>query len=192
MTGAAPKVAAADAYVELVRKVAHTIARGLPRHVEARELYGAGTLGLMDALERYEAGRGVPFEAYAALRIRGTILDELRKRDWVPRGVRQRIRAGEEHAPVMLEVGAKGLELVDAREGALDTLVAFAEAGAVVAALKALPARERHVMERYVLDGWKLKEIGVELGLTECRICQLHGAAVERMRAHVDAQLGAA
>lgn len=79
-------------YAPMVRQVASRIAAGLPPQVDFSDLVSAGVIGLIDAIERFDASHGAPFEAYAHLRIRGAILDELRSQDWVPRQVRARQR----------------------------------------------------------------------------------------------------
>ncbi len=79
-------------YSPLVRSVAHRVAAGLPSHVEIGDLVQAGVFGLADAVERFDPERCPRFESYAAQRIRGAILDELRAQDWVPRTVRGRAR----------------------------------------------------------------------------------------------------
>src|SRR5581483_5828216 len=65
---------------------------GLPAHVEEGDLVSYGLLGLMNAIERYDPGRDTKFETYAISRIKGSIIDELRSLDWVPRSVRSRSR----------------------------------------------------------------------------------------------------
>ena len=62
----------------------------LPPHVEVDDLISVGVLGLMDAIEKYDPDRGAKFKTYAEFRVRGSILDELRILDWVPRSVRQK------------------------------------------------------------------------------------------------------
>jgi RNA polymerase sigma factor for flagellar operon FliA len=79
-------------YGRLVRGVAVKMAGGLPAHVEVADLVQSGMFGLMDAVERFDPEREVRFESYAAQRIRGAMLDELRAQDWVPRSVRGRRR----------------------------------------------------------------------------------------------------
>jgi RNA polymerase sigma factor for flagellar operon FliA len=79
-------------YWSLVERTARRLGADLPPHVERADLVSYGLLGLLDAIDRYDRGRGVPFEAYAAIRIRGAVLDGLRSIDWVPRSVRGRIR----------------------------------------------------------------------------------------------------
>src|SRR5207244_13644585 len=65
---------------------------GLPAHVDEGDLVSYGLLGLIGAIERYDPERDVKFETYAIARIKGSIIDELRAMDWVPRSVRARAR----------------------------------------------------------------------------------------------------
>lgn len=78
-------------YHPLVTRVARKVGRRLPARVEPEDLVSWGTLGLIDALDRFDPELG-KFEAFAAPRIRGSILDEIRGMDWVPRSVRARDR----------------------------------------------------------------------------------------------------
>lgn len=82
-------------YAPLVKYVAGRVAVGMPAHVEHADLVSYGIFGLMDAIERFEPNRGYKFETYAVSRIRGSIIDELRSVDWVPRSVRTRARQVE-------------------------------------------------------------------------------------------------
>ena len=77
-----------ESYLPLVWKVARQVARRLPAHVEVAELIGAGTIGLVSAMERYEPALCDRFAGYAEIRIRGAILDQLREMDWMPRSAR--------------------------------------------------------------------------------------------------------
>ena len=77
-------------YKPLVKYTAERLHNKLPDKVELDDLISAGTFGLMDAIDAFDAGRGVKFETYCSPRIRGSILDELRSMDWVPRLVRAR------------------------------------------------------------------------------------------------------
>jgi RNA polymerase sigma factor for flagellar operon FliA len=79
-------------YAPLVRQVAHRVAAGLPSYVDHADLAQSGVFGLIDAVERFDPERCPRFESYAAQRIRGAILDELRAQDWIPRTVRGRVR----------------------------------------------------------------------------------------------------
>jgi RNA polymerase sigma factor for flagellar operon FliA len=79
-----------ERYRDLVRYCAERLHSKLPDKVELDDLISAGIFGLMDAIDAFDPGRGVKFETYCAPRIRGSILDELRSMDWVPRLVRAR------------------------------------------------------------------------------------------------------
>lgn len=72
----------------LVHHVVFQVAVHFPRHVEREELVRAGALGLVEAARRYDGSRGVPFNRFAAQRIRGAIIDAVRAADWAPRSVR--------------------------------------------------------------------------------------------------------
>jgi RNA polymerase sigma factor FliA len=79
-------------YAPLVKYVASRVATGLPASVEQADLVSYGMFGLIDALGKFEPGRGNKFETYAIPRIKGAIIDELRAMDWVPRSVRFKAR----------------------------------------------------------------------------------------------------
>lgn len=82
-------------YLPLVKLIAGRVAIGLPQHVDKDDLTGNGFFGLLEAIERYDPGRGIKFETYAVVRIRGSILDSIRAQDWVPATIRQRARQYE-------------------------------------------------------------------------------------------------
>ncbi len=77
-------------YAPMVKYVANRIALRLPPHIEVDDLISVGVIGLIDAIEKYDPTRGAKFKTYAEFRVRGSILDELRSMDWVPRSVRQK------------------------------------------------------------------------------------------------------
>jgi RNA polymerase sigma factor FliA len=81
-----------EAYLPIVQSAAERMFTRLAGQVELVDLANSGALGLMEALESFDPGRGVKFETYCAPRIRGAMLDELRSMDWVPRLVRSRQR----------------------------------------------------------------------------------------------------
>ena len=87
--GTLPKDDYAREYAPLVRKLAHQMIARLPANVELDDMIQAGMIGLMEAAARFEQSQGVAFEAYAANRIRGAMLDELRANDWLPRSARK-------------------------------------------------------------------------------------------------------
>lgn len=83
------------AYSPLVKYVAGRLGSGLPAHLDEGDLVSYGLLGLIGAIERFEPERNIKFETYAVSRIRGSIIDELRALDWVPRSVRSWARKVE-------------------------------------------------------------------------------------------------
>ena len=83
-------------YAPLVKYVAGKVAIGMPNNVEFDDLVGFGVFGLFDAIEKYDPAKHVKFKTYAVTRIRGSIFDELRSIDWVPRSVRQKSREVED------------------------------------------------------------------------------------------------
>jgi RNA polymerase sigma factor for flagellar operon FliA len=89
-------------YAPLVKRMAHHLLTRLPASVQLDDIVQAGMMGLMDAINRYEADQATQFETYASQRIRGAMLDELRSSDWLPRGLRRKQR-GIEQALARLE-----------------------------------------------------------------------------------------
>jgi len=79
-------------YAGLVKLVAGRLSMYLGYNVEYDDLVGYGTFGLIDAIDKFDHMKGVKFETYASLRIRGAILDQIRKMDWIPRSIRQKQR----------------------------------------------------------------------------------------------------
>jgi RNA polymerase sigma factor for flagellar operon FliA len=75
-------------HMPLVRMIAERVLQTLPKSIELDDLSSAGTFGLMDAINGFDLTRGIKFKTYCTTRIRGSILDELRSQDWVPRLVR--------------------------------------------------------------------------------------------------------
>ena len=202
------------------------------------DLLSQALVGLIDAVDRFDPGRGIKFETYAYHRIRGAVMDMLRDMDWLPRSVRQREHdmasaysrlLGALGYPPSDEqlAGALGItvsELDDIAHGlALQTMQSLDEAvsgqshdahgwedvalGDSVAdesvlmpedhvesqaerdllakAIQVLPDSERTVISLYYHEGLTLKEIGKVLGVTESRVCQIHGKALMRLRAHI-------
>ena len=115
-------------YAPKIRFLALRLKSKLPRSVELGEMISSGTLGLMEALGKFRPQLGIRFETYAENRIRGAMLDELRRQDWFPRSLRQRVRVLDEAMrKVEHEQGRQateeelqditGLELRDVRQG---------------------------------------------------------------------------
>jgi RNA polymerase sigma factor for flagellar operon FliA len=84
-----------ERYTPLIKYVVERLAVGLPRNVDHEDLMSAGVLGLLDAYEKFDSGKGTKFETYAVWRIKGAVLDQLRALDWASRSVRRKAREVE-------------------------------------------------------------------------------------------------
>ncbi|MEI7593779.1 MAG: FliA/WhiG family RNA polymerase sigma factor [Actinomycetes bacterium] len=120
-----------EQHLPLVKHIVFQVAVHFPRHVDREDLARSGALGLVEAARRYDESRGVPFERFAAQRIRGAILDAVRAADWAPRSVR------------ML---ARKLEAVEQRLAS--ELGRTASSAETAAALEMTPAELAHLRER--------------------------------------------
>ncbi|MBI1911743.1 MAG: FliA/WhiG family RNA polymerase sigma factor [Deltaproteobacteria bacterium] len=76
--------------IHLVKIIAYQVAINLPPHIDVNDLISAGTIGLLEAINRFDSGKGVQFNTYASIRIRGAIMDELRSMDWMTRSMRDK------------------------------------------------------------------------------------------------------
>ncbi|MGN7725641.1 RNA polymerase sigma factor FliA [Luteimonas sp. 22616] len=213
---------------ELVRRIAHHLAARLPASVEIDDLIQAGMLGLIDAARNFQADQGAAFETYASIRIRGAMIDEIRRGDWVPRSVHRRYRdmvaatreieqrtgraatpqqiaealgVGLDEYHAMVENAARGqLVSLDAHMDEHDGEPRLASTGtdtparefehgafreALGAAIGDLPEREQLVLSLYYEQELNLREIGAVLGVSESRVCQIHGQATVRLRARL-------
>lgn len=81
------------AHLALVKRIAYHLIARLPASVQVDDLIQAGLMGLLEAAGHYDAAQGASFETYAGIRIRGAMLDEIRRYDWVPRSVHRKARA---------------------------------------------------------------------------------------------------
>jgi RNA polymerase sigma factor for flagellar operon FliA len=211
-------------HADLVRRIAHHLAARLPASVEIDDLIQAGMMGLIEASRSYDSEQGASFETYASIRIRGSMIDEIRRGDWVPRSVHRRARdaaaairkieqasgraaSATEVAEAMeiplpdylrlIEDASRGqvvsLESRIEDQGELDTIAKggpnpqqvlertqFGEELGKAIAL--LPEREQLVLSLYYEQELNLKEIGAVLGVSESRVCQIHGQATLRLR----------
>ena len=83
-------------YVHLVKTIVYRMVPTYKKHVEFDDLMSCGIMGLMDAIDRFRPDKEVKFETYASLRIKGEIIDQIRKQDWIPISLRQKIKRVEE------------------------------------------------------------------------------------------------
>lgn len=83
---------AVEQYLPLVKKIAYHLVMRLPSNVQVDDLIQAGNIGLLEALKNFDESQGASFETYAGIRIRGSMLDEVRSGDWTPRSVYRKLR----------------------------------------------------------------------------------------------------
>lgn len=95
-------------HMPLVRSIAERVLQTLPKSIDVDDLSSAGTFGLMDAINGFDLTRGIKFKTYCTTRIRGSILDQLRSQDWVPRLVR--LKAGKIDKALQRLTGEYGRE----------------------------------------------------------------------------------
>nr|WP_218649969.1 RNA polymerase sigma factor FliA [endosymbiont of Lamellibrachia barhami] len=212
----------------LVKRIAYHMMNRLPPNVQADDLIQAGMLGLLEASRNYDPTQGASFETYAGIRIRGSMLDEIRRSDWTPRSVHRKARMVADAMRIIEnEEGrdARDSEVADAldmsiqqyhqilkdasgcRIFSLDELSAVGEIApersldslqgpfeglqkdafkqALADAIAGLPERERLVVVMYYDDELNLREIGLVLGVSESRICQIHSQATLRLRSRL-------
>ncbi len=194
-------------HLPLVRFIAARIASTIPASVELDDLMQTGTLGLIDAVRRYDPSKGIPFPAYARYRIRGAILDALRSLDWATRNQRAQRKAAaisadeqSQAAPSRLTFFSLGpvVSLSSRRESAEDLPLPEVPCGEnlhpdrlfeaheakqlVNKALNTLPERYRKVVVMYYSGDWSMREIGRSLGVNESRVSQIHKAALGKMK----------
>ncbi len=81
-----------ERYAPLVKRIAYHLIGRLPASVQPDDLMQAGMIGLLEAARNYDPGQGASFETYAGIRIRGAMLDEVRRNDWAPRSVHRKVR----------------------------------------------------------------------------------------------------
>lgn len=109
-------------YANLVKIVAGRLSMYLGYTVEYDDLVGYGTFGLIDAIDKFDLLKGVKFETYASLRIRGAILDQIRKMDWIPRTLRQKQKKIDQaYQKLELQYGRPGTDEELAEEIGIST-----------------------------------------------------------------------
>lgn len=221
---ATPDYRLVEEHADLVRRIAWHLVGRLPQSIDVEDLIQIGMLGLMEAAKNFKDDRGANFETYAGIRIRGAMLDQLRRGDWTPRSVHRRSREmseaveriearlarAAEPAEIATEMGIELDEYFRIIEDAsrsrildLDDLATRDETEpketdtpenqleyeqmkkSVAAAIESLPERERLLVGLYYEKELNLREIGQVLGVSESRVCQLHGQALIRIRARV-------
>jgi RNA polymerase sigma factor for flagellar operon FliA len=211
-------------HAPLLKRIAYHLISRLPPSVQIDDLLQAGVVGLLEAARNYDPSQGASFETYASIRIRGAMLDELRRTDWTPRSVHRNTRKlAEVVHEIEIREGrpARGSEIAEAlgleldhyhkwlRDAAASRVVSVEETfpigeehadsqggpfgelqqdgfrEALAETIEGLPERERLVMAMYYDEELNLREIGEVLGVSESRVCQIHGQALVRIRARM-------
>lgn len=211
-------------YADFVRRIARHMLSRLPASVHLDDLVQAGLIGLMEAVRLYDASQGASFETYATIRVRGAMLDELRRNDWSPRSLSQRLRrlseatrqiesregraadaqevadhldvSLDEYHQWVLEASAQNFFSLDslAEDDGMPVPASDSTYGSVegdrlrsyvVEAIGTLSEREQLVLSLYYDKEMTLKEIGEVLGVSESRVCQIHGEAAVRLRSRM-------
>lgn len=184
---ASSRSALIECYIPLARALARRVRRFDTPLADDDDMTSAAFLGLIDAVDRFEPGRGVPFEAYASLRIRGAIIDELRRIDERGRSTNPATKPRTMSLDGLVEEDWRRFLTTD------DTVDEKFEhedlCGRVQAALRDLPARQREVLARYYADELTLREAGQRMGVSEARACQLHGRAITNLRRALSVRL---
>ena len=185
-------------YARLVKIVAGRLSMYLGNNVEYDDLVGYGIFGLIDAIDKFDYGKNVKFETYASLRIRGSILDQIRKMDWIPRSLRQKQK----------KIDAAVLK-IETDTGNIISLEEYIDSGSevrvsagnterfmqpeqvmekdelkkkIVEAIEELTEKEKSVITLYYYEEMTLKEISMVLDVSESRVSQLHTKALNKMK----------
>jgi RNA polymerase sigma factor for flagellar operon FliA len=183
-------------HLPLVGAIAKVLGRRLPSTVELDELINDGVVGLLDAARRFDPTRGVAFSAYAGHRIRGAILDGLRRRDPLPRRLRRARRravaaaGGDPHAG--------GVRLVDlgealgvAQDEGLGPEASVIEADLLqraCAGLALLAPRDREVLMLRIVRGHTLREVAARLAISITRVAEIQARGLRRLRHFVEGE----
>jgi RNA polymerase sigma factor for flagellar operon FliA len=169
----ATRNALVEQYLPLVRHQARHVHRyrSLPQSVDVDDLVGVGVLGLIKAIEKFDASRGVKFTTYCIMRVRGSMLDWLRTLDHLSRHARQRCNREGVQAVTVNSLGSMDFEDERQRIFAKSEIV---ELG--------LHSREREVVNLYYFEGMTMEQIGRKLGVSQSRISQIHKKLVRRLR----------
>ncbi len=188
-----------DAMLEwypMVERIAHRAAAtyGLPNGVDTDDLISSGVLGLAEAFDRYDASRGVAFEAFAIPRVKGAIIDAIRAADWVPRKARQRARMTGEPVAMLVSIDESRSRDGDGDQTTAERiadehlpepgqeLLAAENRRELVGALNRLPERERMIVTLHYFERVALQDIAKALKVTESRVSQLHTRALRSNR----------
>jgi RNA polymerase sigma factor FliA len=167
---------------------------GLPTGVDTDDLVTSGVMGVVEAWSRYDSSRDVPFEAYAARRLKGAVIDAIRAADWVPRKTRERARHTGDAVAALVSIDASHSDrtaladvLVDRSCPKPETRLLEADTrDELVDAVERLPERERMIVRSHYFEGALFRDIGISLGVSSSRVSQLHSRALGSLRRDLD------
>ena len=181
-------------YAPLVKAVAGRLSMYLGYNVDYEDLVSYGIFGLIDAIDKFDCLKEVKFETYASLRIRGAILDQIRKMDWIPRTIRQRQKKID---AVIKEVEqTTGRSATDSRhmtarfDGPEESVEKEELTKVLGEALELLTEKEKKVVTLYYYEDLTLKEISNILEVSESRVSQLHTRALQKMKTKMGDYMG--
>ena len=174
--------------IELYRPLATAAARRFRISADAldspEDREAAGTIGLIQAIDRFNPERGVPFEAFARARIRGAIIDEMRRLNERSR-TRQTANEDEtQRRTISLDELAEHGDRRDvADSNDVEERIAFEGLRTEISvALSMIAPRDRTILAAYYAEGLTLAAIGMRFGFSEARACQIHGKAIRQLR----------
>lgn len=172
-------------YVPMARAVAGQRSKRLPVHLRGDERVSDAYLGLIVAARKYNPNKGASFHTYAMKKVHGRISDELRDGNFLSRAARKRgVRSPLFHsAATVLAEDSRNVTLSDVLEDKSEPAGFRSEQlDALSDIVGPLPARKRHVIARYFVDDWTMKEIGAELGIGQSRVSQMLSSALRFIR----------
>ncbi|MGN0697086.1 MAG: sigma-70 family RNA polymerase sigma factor [Oscillospiraceae bacterium] len=218
-------------YMDIVRYAAISTRNMYQKYADTEDIVNEATIALMNAVDSFDIGKNIKFETYASIRVRGAVIDYIRRQDIIPRNVRRFAReydkaysalyAQLDREPTAAELSRhmglseEKLESFAARSAAAQTL-SFEELvfeggydipdseknsdgwqpeqrllngemhGMLVKAVDSLGERERLVISLYYYEKLKYSEIAAVIGVSESRVCQIHSAAVSKMRRNLE------
>jgi len=176
-------------YIGHVHSLAKRLQLRVPPCVTFDDLVGAGTIGLIQAVDRFQPSRGLHFGTYARHRIWGAMLDFLRNEDPLSRTERQRVRAA---APALSATGygtppaTVSLDQIPVRCLASQAQPAFTLRSEIREARRCLSARENRVIELLYDFAWKSREVAAELHVNESRVSQIKLRAISKLRLQLE------
>lgn len=176
-----PTVAEMTEYMPVVQAVVTRFLARVPANVLREDLIAAGTFGLVSALGKNPEDRGPQFPAYAHVRVRSAILDELRRQDWLSRRARKSVTRtqGEKPSAAILPIDENAVAEDPTPQEQLEV---EQDRSALARAIDELPERERLIVRMHYFGDVQLKAIAKELGISAPRVTQLHTRAMARLR----------